>query len=71
MSVPLLAIGVIMLIGAFASISSPNASSFDTDLSLLLFFAGIICIALGTGIVDTKTVTEKWHEWLHTPTSGK
>lgn len=44
--------GVVMLIGSFATMRSPNASKFDQDFAFFLLIAGVLCIGFGFGIIE-------------------
>jgi len=60
----MLIVGILMLLGSFATINSIQSSKFDHDLALLLLIMGLVCIGFGVGVLDAS----KFKAFL--PTSG-
>lgn len=49
-------IGLLMLLGSFATINNVTATKFDHDMSLILLIVGAICIGVGAGFIDITTL---------------
>ncbi|MCR6120653.1 hypothetical protein HXA34_20250 [Salipaludibacillus agaradhaerens] len=47
-------IGVVMLLGGFATIRSESSSQFDHNFALLLLIAGVASLGFGLGLIDSS-----------------
>lgn len=57
-NVILIGVGALMLFGALATINSRSVSASDQNFGLLLLIAGVICVGIGTGLIDITKLKE-------------